>query len=91
MSLATVYNTLETLAQHGKVREITIDPEKKHFDPNTERHHHLICSKCKTIADIYMDFALEIPDKELQGFEVSGSHVEFYGLCPKCRKPERTS
>ena len=33
MSLATVYNTLETLKRQGMLTEITIDPDKRHFDP----------------------------------------------------------
>jgi Fur family peroxide stress response transcriptional regulator len=86
MSFATVYKTLETLKQQGRLTEITIDPEKRHFDPNTERHHHIICSKCKRIADIFVTFDLTLPEKDVQGFEITGSHVEFYGLCPKCRE-----
>ncbi|HTZ16986.1 MAG TPA: transcriptional repressor [Dissulfurispiraceae bacterium] len=86
MSLATVYNTLETLKRHGKLASITIDPDKKHFDPNLEKHHHLICSSCKKIADIHIDFDLAVPREATQGFQITGSQVEFYGICPECRK-----
>ena len=86
MSLATVYKTLETLKRQGLLAEITIDPEKRHFDPNLEKHHHLICSRCKKIADIQVDFNLAIPEEVVQGFEVTGSHVEFYGICLACKK-----
>jgi Fur family peroxide stress response transcriptional regulator len=86
MSLATVYNTLETLKRQGMLTEITIDPDKRHFDPNREKHHHLICSKCKRIADIQIEFDLAVPKESMQGFEIVGNHVEFYGICPDCRK-----
>lgn len=86
MSLATVYNTLETLKRQGMLTEITIDPDKRHFDPNREKHHHLICSKCKRIADIQIEFDLAVPKESMQGFEIIGNHVEFYGICPDCRK-----
>jgi Fur family peroxide stress response transcriptional regulator len=86
MSLATVYNTLETLKRQGMLTEITIDPDKRHFDPNREKHHHLICSKCKRIADIQIEFDLAVPKESTQGFEIIGNHVEFYGICPDCRK-----
>jgi Fur family peroxide stress response transcriptional regulator len=86
MSLATVYNTLETLKRQGMLTEITIDPDKRHFDPNPEKHHHLICSKCKRIADIQIEFDLAVPKESMQGFEIIGNHVEFYGICPDCRK-----
>jgi len=85
MSLATVYNTLETLRLHGVVSSISIDPEKRHFDPNMEKHHHLICSKCKKIADIHLDFDLAVPKDAAQGFDITGGQVEFYGFCPDCR------
>lgn len=60
MSFATVYNTLQTLRERGCILELTIDPEKKRFDPNTEPHHHLICVKCKRIVDIHGDYMLPI-------------------------------
>jgi len=88
MSFATVYNTLETLRRQGMINEVMIEHGKKHFDPNVERHHHLICSKCKKIADIHADFNLDVPEKDAQGFQITGSHVEFYGICPQCRKAE---
>ena len=86
MSFATVYNTLETLKRQGRINEITIEPGKRHFDPDIQRHHHLICSKCKRIADIHSDFDLAVSEKDMQGFQITGSHVEFYGICPQCRK-----
>ena len=90
MSFATVYNTLEALRQRGEVLELTIDPAKKRFDPNTKPHHHLICMKCKGILDVHADFALEVPDRERGDFQITGNHIEFYGVCPVCRKGETT-
>lgn len=86
MSPATVYNTLEALKSHGRIREITIDSGKRHFDPDTSLHHHAICSGCNRIVDIFADFDLNAPGSALQGFQVTGSHVEFYGLCRDCAK-----
>ncbi|MBI3592835.1 MAG: transcriptional repressor, partial [Nitrospirae bacterium] len=83
--LATVYNTLETLRKHGELLELTIDSDKKRFDPNTKPHHHLICVKCKRIVDIHDDYRLDIPDADKSGFDIIGNHIEFYGICPKCK------
>lgn len=85
ISLATVYNNLEMLKNLGMLREITIDPEKKHFDPNITLHHHLICNECKRIVDIDLDFDLELPHYCKHDFEVTGNHIEFYGICPDCK------
>jgi Fur family transcriptional regulator, peroxide stress response regulator len=86
LSFATVYNTLNTLAQSGVVRELTIDPERKRYDPNTERHHHLICSTCKKVIDIFEDVPVGVPERLEKEFSISGNHVEFYGHCSACKK-----
>jgi Fur family transcriptional regulator, peroxide stress response regulator len=84
MSFATVYNTLKALKGTENVRELTIDPEKKRFDPNTSLHHHLICIKCRKIIDINTEFELGLPNVHKHGFEILGNHVDFYGICPEC-------
>jgi len=84
MSLATVYNTMDTLKEQGMVTELSIDPVKKRFDPNTEPHHHLICTKCKKIVDIFIQFPLQLSEEEKYGFEIIGNHVDFYGICKDC-------
>lgn len=89
MSLATVYNTLEVLRRKGEVQELTIDPDKKRFDPDTGPHHHLICTGCKRIVDVRVDYSPTLPAGEDKDFEILGSHIEFYGLCPECRKGDR--
>lgn len=88
MSFATVYNTLQTLRERGGVLELTIDPDKKRFDPNTEPHHHLICLKCKRIVDIHGEYKLDVSNSDRRDFEIVGNHMEVYGICPKCKDSE---
>jgi Fur family peroxide stress response transcriptional regulator len=91
MSIATVYNTLKTLTQSGAIRELTIDPDRKRYDPDTTLHHHLICLTCKKIADMPGEIAVDVPSGAARDFTVTGSHVEFYGHCTACRKKRKTS
>jgi len=86
MSFATVYNTLEALRRRGEVAELSIDPARKRFDPDTAPHNHLMCTKCKKIVDIHQSYAVAVPTEIGHGFEITGSHVEFYGVCPACKK-----
>jgi Fur family transcriptional regulator, peroxide stress response regulator len=86
MSFATVYNTLEMLKRNGMVAELTGDPGKKRFDPNPRPHHHLICTQCRRIADLQVEFRLPVADRDRAGFEITGNHIEFYGICPACKK-----
>jgi len=85
MSFATVYKTLETLRQKGDLLELTIDPLRRRYDPGTKPHHHLICISCKKIVDIDAELPVSIPDEAKEGFEVTGNHVEFYGICSDCK------
>ena len=84
MSFATVYNTLKTLKNIDNIQEITIDPDKKRFDPNVVRHHHLICTQCRKVIDINTEFELGLSDGQKHGFKITGNHIDFYGVCPEC-------
>lgn len=87
VSFATVYNTVQALKDRGELLEITIDPERKHFDPNPSPHHHIMCSACRKIGDIFTDYteALVVPEEILREFSVTGNHVDFYGICKECK------
>ena len=91
LSFATVYNTLQTLREHGEVMEITIDPLRKHYDPNTSPHHHVICISCNDLWDVFVDYSdvLKFPSNVAKGIKTVGVHVDFYGLCKNCQKSER--
>ena len=85
MSFATIYNTLEALKNKGNVQELKIDSNKKRYDPDCSRHHHLICTKCKNIVDIFKDFKLHISDDLTEGFDMLGNSIEFFGVCRDCK------
>jgi Fur family peroxide stress response transcriptional regulator len=85
MSLATVYNTLQTLKQQGLIRELTMDPYKMRFDPQPTPHHHLICIDCQKIVDIHTKLKINLPETEGEEFEIIGNHIEFYGRCLNCK------
>ena len=92
MSFATVYNTLNTLTGAGALRQLTIDPDRKRYDPDTSLHHHLICLRCRKIVDVpEEEISVELPRTLTRDFTVLGNHVEFYGHCPSCRKKRKTA
>jgi len=88
MSFATVYNTLEALRKKGKVLELTIDDERRRYDPDVSTHHHLICTDCRKIVDIEDVFSISVPEEQKCSYEVTGNHIEFYGVCPDCKGKE---
>lgn len=87
VSFATVYNTLQALKKRGELLEVTIDPERKHFDPNPAPHHHIICGSCGMIEDVFEDYsgALKLPEKILERFTTTGNHIDFHGICAGCK------
>ncbi len=90
MSFATVYNTLESLKDHGLIKELTIESGKKRFDPDTSDHHHLICVKCKKIVDLPQEIQLQqkalTTAGVMKGFRLLSTQINIYGLCPECTK-----
>ena len=86
MSFATVYKTIETLKKSGHLLELTIDSDRRRYDPETGQHHHLICVKCKKISDIKKVFSIDITAEEKESVDIIGNHIEFYGICPECKQ-----
>jgi Fur family peroxide stress response transcriptional regulator len=86
MSIATVYNTIDALKEKGYIQELTFDPNKRRFESNKKRHHHLICIKCNDIVDIKDVVDLELHNGKMRDFDIHEIQIAFYGLCKKCRK-----
>ncbi len=82
MSMATVYNNLNTLVKEGLIRRLTIDGKSDHFD-KTSRHDHLVCSRCGKIRD------LKLEDMTAMLERTSGERLKSYDLkliyvCKEC-------
>lgn len=86
ISLATVYNTLDTLERLGEVQTVSIDPSRKRFDPDASSHHHAMCDRCGVVRDVFADVAagLRIPEELGRDFLVERARVSFGGLCRTC-------
>jgi Fur family transcriptional regulator, peroxide stress response regulator len=87
VSLATVYNNLRLFVEHGLLREVTPHSPTLRVDGNLKPHHHLVCTRCKSVQDIEADFidfkrlSPHVPD----GFDLTQPLVEVFGLCQRCR------
>lgn len=95
LSFATVYNTLELLAEIGEVRKVIVDELRRRYDVNTEPHRHAVCRQCRRILDVreeeiggreLLGLALEQVDLGARDFIVEGASVEFTGLCGACAR-----
>lgn len=87
ISLATVYNTLNTLVEHGLITQFTGEAGVSRFEWDTKPHYHVVCERCGSIEDF--------PQAELQGleetvasqtgFKIKGHRMEFVGICQQCQ------
>ncbi len=85
ISFTTVYKTLEIMEKMGEILKVTIDEQRKHYDPDTNVHHHIICSKCNKISDIKKEYIKpRLPREVLDEFTPSSYQISFYGTCKKC-------
>jgi Fe2+ or Zn2+ uptake regulation protein len=93
ISLKTVYQTLNELAELGEIMALDLGTGAIRFDPNVEDpHHHLVCRACGKVRDLHVEFdGLEVPPTAAEGYAVSSAEVVFRGLCEDCRKAERRS
>ena len=88
ISLATVYNCLETLTHAGLVKQVNLDREPSRYCANLKEHGHFHCSHCGEVSDI--DFKQGCKAKELtklpKGTVVDQLDASIKGTCPSCAK-----
>ena len=89
VSLKTVYQTLNDLADLGAIAVLDVGTGSARFDPNVETtHHHLVCRSCGKVRDVAVaaDFpGLRLSGRATQGFKVDSAEVVFRGLCDECK------
>jgi Fe2+ or Zn2+ uptake regulation protein len=84
ISLKTVYSTLNDLAAMGEIQQLDLGTGSSRFDPNTDGHHHLVCTQCGKVRDVYASARVRVPDDQLGGFTVDTTEVVLRGLCDQC-------
>ncbi len=86
ISLKTVYQTLNDLAEMGEILALDLGTGSSRFDPNVTSHHHLVCDRCGEIRDLAGELhPPALPRGWEQDFEVERAEITFRGLCPACR------
>ena len=86
LSLATVYNTLETLGRMGLIKILDFQAMDNRHETNLVPHINLICTSCGKIQDFEKGSTIHVGKvKEEFGFEVEDFRLEYYGICSECR------
>ena len=87
VGLATVYRTLQALAETGAIDVLRNDGEALYRACSNDHHHHLVCTGCNKTTEISAP-EVEIWTKKIareQGYLISGHTIEVFGICKNCR------
>jgi Fur family transcriptional regulator, peroxide stress response regulator len=87
ISLATIYKNIKTFVGMGLLQEVGSEAGAYRLDANLDRHHHLVCVKCKAVVDFYdrrLD-RIRATEANPKNFSVLRYQVEALGVCPACR------
>ena len=89
LSKTTIYNTLDTLRNHGLIQAVGISESEMRYDFRNDMHHHFLCNDCGTIIDI--DVKCSFLDETLGGeHRVDEVHGYFKGVCKDCLRGKRS-
>lgn len=86
IAIGTVYKHLNALAEEGLLHRITEPGSPDRYDC-TERHDHLICSRCGKITDICLRDLTEPIENKL-GQKILSYDLRIRYICPACREQE---
>jgi len=89
LSLTTVYNTLDVLADLGAINALGhAGDDAVHYDADITPHVNLACVSCHKIVDIESPQAAHINNEisAASGYKLLGARVMYYGLCPACQR-----
>lgn len=91
ISLRTVYQTLNELAEMGELQFIDIGGGPTRFDPNLDDHHHVVCIDCGQIRDVQVSGAAALHPSGAEDFVINEVGVVFQGVCSSCEKSRAKS
>lgn len=84
ISVATIYNTLDSLLEHGLVVQLNTGNNKRYYDVSTHQHSHLYDKSDHRIED-FNDPAFEAMIREyiarqpIEGFNLSNIQIQLVG------------
>lgn len=85
--LATVYRTLQALADADAVDSFVRDGELTYRLCGTQHHHHLVCEACGSVEEVgaeQVESWIKVIARR-RGFSVTGHTVDVFGSCRDCR------
>ncbi|MZP28618.1 transcriptional repressor [Heliobacterium undosum] len=93
IGLATVYRTLELLAEIDVLQKIDFGDGRLRYELASEEahhHHHLICTRCGKVLEFEDDLldSLEQAIQRRNQFRILDHQLKFFGVCKECQQAE---
>ncbi|MBI5975334.1 Fur family transcriptional regulator [Staphylococcus canis] len=91
IGLATVYRTLELLAELKVVDKVSFGDGVSRFDLRKEGskhfHHHLVCMECGRVDEIEEDLLPQVEERVENefNFKILDHRLTFHGICKDCQ------
>lgn len=81
ISLATVYNCLETLTESGLIRAVNFEREPTRYCPNLTQHAHFYCKATGEVIDIELNDRIlsELKAALPEGYRAEHIDIAFNG------------
>ncbi|KLU62876.1 ferric uptake regulation protein [Peptococcaceae bacterium CEB3] len=91
IGLATVYRTLDILADLGILQKNDFGDGRSRYEfsrRDEHHHHHLICLRCGSVSEFDDDLleSLETMIAKRNKFKVVDHVLKFYGYCSRCQE-----
>lgn len=88
VSLGTVYRNLKLLKEQGEILELNYGSTFSRFDGNPRNHYHFQCEHCGRVLDVELPLNCKLENEVAAAMdvEIRSHRMEFYGLCPECKK-----
>ncbi len=82
----TVYRTLSLFERHGLISRVNYLDGRTRYDTVSERHCHLICTRCRKIEDFCWPEVdhLQLPRETRRWGSIESKYLELRGLCQDC-------
>lgn len=85
---STVYREIQFLQKQEIIVEINFGDGKKRYEiAGLPHHHHIICTNCQKVEDVFIEKDLACVEKKIakeKSFLISHHSLEFFGICRSC-------
>ncbi len=84
---SSVFRALTHLEAAGTLRRVELGDGRARYEAAGDHHEHVRCERCGTVGEVPGCSVRDVLPRvgEATGFEITGHHLLFSGLCPRCR------